>query len=362
MPPTAGLAERLATGFKANVAPQPLIDVVRQHDRFRPNDVHDGLVSVYTMWNVLDRLNAKALHNYTLPWVYGYIRPVQLEALVAAVRSPGVRTYCEIGFNGGHSAAAVLYSTPNVTVRSFDLGAYGKHTAQNSEFLRTVQPDRFTFIDGDSAKTVPELGHRVRAGLEPSCDVLFIDGSHKLGAVAADIRNFRAAATCGAPVFMDDLDGEPGLALKQAVANGHFHVHHWVGYRASTSTPRTCMWHDVVCMWHVVCTVYRVLHRHRHARLARSRSCPCPQVLYDSRPQWEIPRGATPDGNVTLYVPDSKRVFNPCLRFYWHTRAVGLECHLQWDPDKCKACNAMFQWGLGTYSSCAHGHGNASDT
>ena len=121
------------------------------------------------------------------------------------------------------------------------------------------------------------------------------------------------------------------------------------------------MWH-VVCMWRVVCTVYRVLHRHRHARLARSRSCPCPQVLYDSRPQWEIPRGATPDGNVTLYVPDSKRVFNPCLRFYWHTRAVGLECHLQWDPDKCKACNAMFQWGLGTYSSCAHGHGNASDT
>ena len=27
-----------------------------------------------------------------------------VEALVEAVRSPNVRTYCEIGFNGGHSA------------------------------------------------------------------------------------------------------------------------------------------------------------------------------------------------------------------------------------------------------------------
>ena len=32
------------------------------------------------------------------------------------------------GFNGGHSAAGVLYSTQHVTVRSFDVGAYGKRS------------------------------------------------------------------------------------------------------------------------------------------------------------------------------------------------------------------------------------------
>lgn len=91
-----GLATRLASQFNENAAPLPLIDVVRQHDRFRPKDLHDGLVSAYTMWNVLDHLNHLTLHNFTPPWVYGYIRPVQLEALVTAVRSPGVRTYCEV--------------------------------------------------------------------------------------------------------------------------------------------------------------------------------------------------------------------------------------------------------------------------
>ena len=189
-----------------------------QHDRFKPDNLHDGLVSVYTIWNVLDRLNHQSIHNFTAPWLYGYIRPVQLEALVAAVRAPGVRTYCEVGFNGGHSAAAVLYATPNVTVRSFDLGAYGKHTQQNSAFLRSVHPERFAFIDGDSGKTLPQLGQRVRAGLEPPCDVVFIDGSHRLAAVEWDIRNFRAAATCGGARLPVDPRALPLLFLRHGRA------------------------------------------------------------------------------------------------------------------------------------------------
>lgn len=197
LPTRSGLADTLTSALRASTPPAPLIDVNAQHDRFKPATLRDGLISVYTIWNVLDRLNYQTIHNWTLPWLYGYIRPVQLEALVAAVRAPGVRTYCEVGFNGGHSAAAVLYATSNVTVRSFDTGYYGKHTQQNSAFLRSVQPERFTFVDGDSSKTLPQLGQRVRAGMEPPCDVVFIDGSHKLAAVAADIRNFREAVTCG---------------------------------------------------------------------------------------------------------------------------------------------------------------------
>ena len=144
--------------------------------------------------------------------------------------------------------------------------------------------------------------------------MVFIDGSHKLATVAADIRNLRAASTCGAPIFMDDLDGEPGLALKEAAAAGHVRVHHW--------------------------------------------------VQYDSRDAAEIARdaraGVARDGNITLYVPDRQRVYNPCLRFYWHARAVGLECHLRWDAYKCRSCAPRFEWGVAAYTSCAHGGGGGA--
>ncbi len=106
------------------------------------------------------------------------------------------------------------------------------------------------------------------------------------------------------------LLGEAGLALKQAVAEGHFRVLHW--------------------------------------------------VHYDSRTPLELsraPRGEARDGNITLYVRDAERIYNPCLRFYWHTRAVGLECHLAWDAEKCKSCGPTFQWGVGAYATCAHGGG-----
>ena len=53
------------------------------------------------MWNVLDRMNFATLRNHSLPWIYGYLRPVQLEALLQVVRSAGVSEYCEVGFNGG---------------------------------------------------------------------------------------------------------------------------------------------------------------------------------------------------------------------------------------------------------------------
>ena len=100
---------------------------------------------------------------------------------------------------------------------------------------------------------------------------------------------------------MDDLEGEPGLALKQAVQAGHFQVHHW--------------------------------------------------VMYDSNARPDRNRIKI-DGNITLYVPDADRIFNPCLRFYWHTRAIGQECHLNWHPQRCKMCSPTFEWGVGSYTSC----------
>lgn len=97
--------------------------------------------------------------------------PVQVERLVRAVRRPGVKHYCEVGFNGGHSSAAVLASTASVSVRSFDFGLYGRHTARNAAWLREMHPGRFRYVQGDSALTLPFLSAAVRSGHEPPCDV-----------------------------------------------------------------------------------------------------------------------------------------------------------------------------------------------
>ena len=43
-----GLAASLASGLPAT-PPLPLIDVLAQHDRYRPAAFRDGLVAVYTI-------------------------------------------------------------------------------------------------------------------------------------------------------------------------------------------------------------------------------------------------------------------------------------------------------------------------
>ena len=106
---------------------------------------------------------------------------------------------------------------------------------------------------------------------------------------------------------MDDLNMGPGQALREYVAAGRFRVRHW--------------------------------------------------VLYDSRPPRrvsvrDVQGGRWHDGNVTLYVRDERREFNPCLRMYWHTRTAGFECHVKWDPIKCRACEEKFEWGVGTFVAC----------
>ena len=49
---------------------------------------------------------------------------LQLRRMIQLVRDPSVKTYCEIGVNGGHSAAAMLLANPELVVHGFDLMAW----------------------------------------------------------------------------------------------------------------------------------------------------------------------------------------------------------------------------------------------
>eukprot|EP00966_Prymnesium_polylepis_P162006 3743978-Prymnesium_polylepis.1 len=56
----------------------------------------------------------------------GHVRPLQARVLLEAIhnateRGQQQRTYCELGFNAGHSSALALLSDPKIKVRAFDL-------------------------------------------------------------------------------------------------------------------------------------------------------------------------------------------------------------------------------------------------
>lgn len=277
----------------------PLIDANAQFDRYRPRGFKASMMAVYQLWNLLDRYNFETLHNTSLPWIYGYLREVQVEALVHAVQQKGVRRYCEVGFNGGHSAVAVLASAPEVNVISFDNAAYGRHTRHNAGQIQRWFPNRFNFVEGDSRNTLPLMIHRIRNGLEPSCDVILVDGSHKELEVLRDLYHMHKASSCRAPVFVDDLDGGPGKAVLSVAKEGKFMMKQW--------------------------------------------------FLYDSRPMPPSQARVEAEKRNITYVLDPSRTLNPCLRFYFHGRAIGKECYETWDAKKCRLCLPTFEWGIGQY-------------
>jgi len=228
------------------------------------------------------------------------------------VRLPGVRTYCEVGFNGGHTAAAVLSATRDVTVRSFDIGSYGVHTARNAAWLARMHPKRFNFTMGNSLTTVTQLARRVAAGLEPPCDVILVDGSHDDQPTYKDLAHFRKAASPGAFVITDDLDSPSGLAVLRAYEEGWFMMRAWYVYHVAKSP-------------HI--------------------ATPCHRCFA------HLP-------NLTT-VHDPNRKVMPCMRWV-HTGCIEqVEEHGQWDTRRCRRCDNGGAWGFGQYVSSA---GNGQST
>ena len=91
----------------AHSDPAQLLDFANGVDRFAPGTFEQAMVAVYSTWNLLDRMVlVPGIH--IVPWAFGMFLPAQVEKLVRLVRLPGVRTYCEVGFNGGHTSAGPL--------------------------------------------------------------------------------------------------------------------------------------------------------------------------------------------------------------------------------------------------------------
>lgn len=212
---------------------------VAPNTRFIPKTKNERLASIYTWWNLLDRLmektyllkNKDGVFNIGPKWMYGYVRRHQMEVYTSQLNhvQPNGRPkrYCEIGVNGGHGTAAMLISDPSLQVVSFDLGAY-RYSKPVYELLSYAFPGRVKFHVGSSYDendkgtkgTVSKFADLVASGREAPCDVILIDGDHRHLGAYKDILNARKIAACDNILLFDDLNERSGDAFRQAVNEG----------------------------------------------------------------------------------------------------------------------------------------------
>ena len=194
----------------------PRLHEARQgHPRFVPGSANDTLAATFAMWNLLDAtMHAHSIGNFQT----GYVRELQVRRMIDLARQPKLLraggTYCEIGFNGGHSAVAMLLANPRLVVHSFDLMAW-KYSEPAVNLLQIQWPKRFHMHKGDSLKTVPAWTSENAA----SCDIIFVDGDHSTKGAWLDMRNMREAAAPGAICLADDINSKPGEALESLAAH-----------------------------------------------------------------------------------------------------------------------------------------------
>ena len=149
------------------------------------------------VWHDLDKI---MITHQSHRYMYGHIRPVQLLDMLKSVDELQANTYCEIGMNGGHSAAAILASRPHIVAHVFDLGEFA-YSQPVADALTAKYPNRFNYYFGDSNVTVPQFAGSSRM---QKCDVVFIDGSHIDYDVVWDIIHVKDIVSNKHMIYFDD--------------------------------------------------------------------------------------------------------------------------------------------------------------
>ena len=163
-----------------------------------------------------------------------------------------IETVCEIGFNAGHSASALLLHN-NATLHEVS-GRHGIGSMMNThtrlltcvfqsrllcryrflqfdvmalkwsnaclEEVRALFPGRVVLHKGDSKRTGPAFASRVSLGLQRPCDIFFIDGHHSNPHVVYDFYTAINATRPGGIIMADDTSA----LFKTVLKLWHFHT------------------------------------------------------------------------------------------------------------------------------------------
>lgn len=157
--------------------------------------------------------------------VEGSCTPKELQFL--AKRVQGAKQVCEVGFNMGMSACAMLAANPNLIVVSYDLGEWACVKIAH-EYLDDRFEGRHLLIEGDSTVTF-------KPPLTP-WEFCFIDGGHSFDVAYRDIANF---APHSRYVMVDDIKMEGvAKALEIAINERLLTEVEWYTDRENPSSPR----------------------------------------------------------------------------------------------------------------------------
>lgn len=138
-----------------------------------------------------------ALGLKTLVGMEGYISNEQRQWIQSFFsQHQYITSIAQTGFNGGHSAVALLETRSNIRLTSFDIHEHDYISAAE-QYVNKTYPQRHTLIEGDSVKTVPWYKGTL-------FDAVFIDGGHEVDVAYADIVNLQRHTKPGGIIIVDD--------------------------------------------------------------------------------------------------------------------------------------------------------------
>eukprot|EP00931_Biecheleriopsis_adriatica_P070898 TRINITY_DN44735_c0_g1_i1.p1 TRINITY_DN44735_c0_g1~~TRINITY_DN44735_c0_g1_i1.p1 ORF type:complete len:323 (+),score=55.53 TRINITY_DN44735_c0_g1_i1:46-1014(+) len=139
------------------------------------------LNSAVAAWNATS-LQREEMEGHCAPEQLDFLRSFVAMRFGTSSQSVGGLKMCQIGFNAGHSAVALLDQAPEGSVLlSLDLcrHAYTRPLEKTVSRLAAERGQTHILLEGDSAEMLPRFRHI-------EFDLLFIDGNHAYEAVKLD--------------------------------------------------------------------------------------------------------------------------------------------------------------------------------
>jgi hypothetical protein len=118
---------------------------------------------------------------------------LERQVYVYVAKLPFVKTICEIGFNGGHSAGLWLLANPLANVIMFDIWTH-PYAEPAEDFLRSPLAEKYGIIDGNNRlKIIKGSSHKTLKSYATehphSCDIISVDGDHTLKGAIEDLED-----------------------------------------------------------------------------------------------------------------------------------------------------------------------------
>lgn len=154
-------------------------------------------------WSIKAKRSSGLCHDgsSTYEQIAAYSR-IGRQAMASSLQQ--LPTFCETGFNAGHTSSIFLLL--GYRVHSFDV-AFNSYTPAVANLLSRVWQDRFQLHVGDSRLTLPKW---INAN---KCDVVSVDGLHTPAAVRGDVLSFKRVVSPGATLLVDDTSPNYGRLL-----------------------------------------------------------------------------------------------------------------------------------------------------